>query len=181
MTWLFPLLVVLFAVISLALVLIILVQRPQGGGLASAFGGGGNQDTAFGGRTGDALTIATVSTFVLWLLVAIGLNVTDHTMGVAPAAETPAADAATAEASAADPAAPITLEPQPLAAEEAAKLLSPTAPEAPPSAAPSGVITPDRPVVQPGLEGLPGVNDPKFAPPPAPAEPAPAPAPAPAP
>jgi preprotein translocase subunit SecG len=96
MTWLFPVLVVLFAIISLAMVLIILVQRPQGGGLASAFGGGGNQDTAFGGRTGDALTIATVSTFALWLLVAIGLNVTDRMSVASPAAETPAADTAAA-------------------------------------------------------------------------------------
>ena len=55
----FTLLVILFLVVSVALVLIILVQRPQGGGLAQAFGGGGGgTDTAFGGRTGDALTYA---------------------------------------------------------------------------------------------------------------------------
>ena len=55
-----------FIVVSAALVLIILVQRPQGGGLAGAFGGagGGGADTAFGGRTGDALTVATVAGFV---------------------------------------------------------------------------------------------------------------------
>ena len=60
----FTLLVILFLVVSVALVLIILVQRPQGGGLAQAFGGGGGgTDTAFGGRTGDALTYATVTAF----------------------------------------------------------------------------------------------------------------------
>lgn len=168
MTWLFPTLVVLFAIISLAMVLIILVQRPQGGGLASAFGGGGNQDTAFGGRTGDALTIATVSTFALWLLVAIGLNVTDRMTVAAPATETPVAEAAAADAGAAG--APVTVEPQPLSPEETARLTAPTAPE--------GVITPDNPVIQPGLEGLPSATDPNAAPPaaPAPAEPAPAPA-----
>ena len=65
----------LFAAIALAeiwrataLVLVILVQRPQGGGLASAFGGGGGTDTAFGGRTGDALTVATVAAVVLGLV-----------------------------------------------------------------------------------------------------------------
>jgi protein translocase SecG subunit len=58
---LFTILTVLFIAVSIALVLVILVQRPQGGGLASAFGGGGGTDTAFGGRTGDALTVATVA------------------------------------------------------------------------------------------------------------------------
>ncbi len=68
----------LFIAISSALVLIILVQRPQGGGLATAFGGaGGGNDTAFGGRTGDALTVATVAAFFLYLLVAIGLNMSN--------------------------------------------------------------------------------------------------------
>ena len=69
------LLIVLFILVSVALVLVILVQRPQGGGLASAFGGGGGTDTAFGGRTGDALTVATVAVFAVYLLLAIGLNV----------------------------------------------------------------------------------------------------------
>lgn len=172
MTWLFPVLVVLFAVISLAMVLIILVQRPQGGGLASAFGGGGNQDTAFGGRTGDALTIATVSTFALWLLVAIGLNVTDRMSVASPAAETPAADTAAAgtaptgtSAAGGDATA---IQPQPLTDEETARLLSPTAPD--------GVITPDKPVIQPGLEGLPTATDPNAAPPAEPATPPAAPA-----
>ena len=59
----FAVLTVLFIVVSIALVLIILVQRPQGGGLSGAFGGGGGTDTAFGGRTGDALTVATISAF----------------------------------------------------------------------------------------------------------------------
>ena len=162
MTWLFPTLVVLFAIISLAMVLIILVQRPQGGGLASAFGGGGNQDTAFGGRTGDALTIATVSTFALWLLVAIGLTVTDRMTVAAPATETPAAETAAAEAPATGTDATQT-QLQPLSPEESARLTAPAAPE--------GVITPDKPVIDPGLEGLPAATAPSPAPP---AEPAPA-------
>jgi protein translocase SecG subunit len=184
MNWLFPTLVVLFAIISLAMVLIILVQRPQGGGLASAFGGGGNQDTAFGGRTGDALTIATVSTFALWLLVAIGLNVTDRMSVATPATETPASETASMEtppagtdAAAAPGSAPsIAVTPQPLSPEETARLLSPTATD--------GVITPDKPVIQPGLDGLPSDRAPSTTPPadPAPAaEPAPAQAPTPAP
>ena len=38
---LFTILTVLFIFASLALVIIILVQRPQGGGLSAAFGGSG--------------------------------------------------------------------------------------------------------------------------------------------
>ena len=73
----FTVLTFLFILVSLALVLVILVQRPQGGGLASAFGGGGGTDTAFGGRTGDALTVGTVSVFVVYLILAMALNIFD--------------------------------------------------------------------------------------------------------
>ncbi len=67
---------IVFVVVSAALVLIILVQRPQGGGLAGAFGGAGGAgtDTVFGGRVGDALTWATVIAFSLYLLLAISLT-----------------------------------------------------------------------------------------------------------
>ncbi len=65
-------------VISVAMVLIILVQRPQGGGLASAFGGGGGgNDTVFGGRVGDALTVMTVIAFILFLGLAVSLNLVE--------------------------------------------------------------------------------------------------------
>lgn len=87
---LFAILTVLFIVISVAMVLIILVQRPQGGGLAGAFGGagGGGSDTVFGGRVGDALTTATVVVFVLFMGAAIGLNLIDHTPAPSPPAAT---------------------------------------------------------------------------------------------
>ncbi len=73
----FILLTLLFLAVSVAMILLILVQRPQGGGLAGAFGGagGGGTDTAFGGRTGDALTLATVGAFTVFLLLAIVINV----------------------------------------------------------------------------------------------------------
>jgi preprotein translocase subunit SecG len=65
-------------VVSVAMILIILVQRPQGGGLASAFGGGGGgNDTVFGGRVGDALTVMTVVAFVLFLGLAVALNLVE--------------------------------------------------------------------------------------------------------
>ncbi|MAH64988.1 MAG: preprotein translocase subunit SecG, partial [Phycisphaerae bacterium] len=83
----------LFIVVSAALVLIILVQRPQGGGLAGAFGGAGGSgaDTAFGGRTGDALTVATVAGFVIYILLAVALNIMDNPASATASEPTPPA------------------------------------------------------------------------------------------
>ena len=92
----FSILTLLFIIVSVALVLIVLVQRPQGGGLTGAFGGGAGTDTAFGGRTGDALTVMTIAAFTIYLLVAIGLNITSNMM-IRAAAE-PAANSAPASA-----------------------------------------------------------------------------------
>jgi preprotein translocase subunit SecG len=74
-TWLVGILVVLFVAISALVMLTILIQKPQGGGLSGAFGSGaGSGQTAFGAKTGDALTIATIGMFTVWVLFAIGLN-----------------------------------------------------------------------------------------------------------
>ncbi|MBL0926876.1 MAG: preprotein translocase subunit SecG [Phycisphaerales bacterium] len=68
-------LVVLFMVVSFFLIITILIQRPQGGGLSAAFGSDvGAGQTAFGAKTGDALTTATIMFFVLFVGVAVGLN-----------------------------------------------------------------------------------------------------------
>ena len=74
--WVVSLFVFLFLAVCVVLILTVLIQRPQGGGLSGAFGagGGGSGQTAFGAKTGDALTIATISIFILFLLCAIGLN-----------------------------------------------------------------------------------------------------------
>ena len=67
--------IVAFLGCCLLLMLAVLVQKPQGGGLAGAFGSGaGSGQTAFGAKTGDALTWATIILFVLWLITAVGLN-----------------------------------------------------------------------------------------------------------
>ena len=84
-------LTLLFIAVSIALILVIPVQRPQGGGLAGAFGGagGGGTDTAFGGRTGDVLTIGTVAAFSVYLLLAVVLNIMDNeTLEAAAGTET---------------------------------------------------------------------------------------------
>lgn len=82
-----------FMLVSLAMVLIILVQRPSGGGLAGAFGGAGGSgsDTVFGGRVGDALTWATVTAFVLYLGFAIALNLLDEVQAAPATGSTPTA------------------------------------------------------------------------------------------
>ncbi len=93
-TW-FWITTIVFIVVSAGMVLIILVQRPQGGGLAGAFGGAGGAgtETVFGGRVGDALTWATVIAFVVYLTLAVGLNLLDDV--VAGAATTRPVAAAT--------------------------------------------------------------------------------------
>ena len=84
----FLILTALFSAVSLAIVLMILVQRPQGGGLAGAFGGagGGGADSVFGGRVGDALTWSTVIAFVVYLLLAVTINLVPIARTVTPAA-----------------------------------------------------------------------------------------------
>jgi preprotein translocase subunit SecG len=73
--WLIGILTVLFMVVCVVLILTVLIQRPQGGGLAGAFGSGaGSGQTAFGTKTGDALTIFTIIVFVVFIGAAIGLN-----------------------------------------------------------------------------------------------------------
>jgi preprotein translocase subunit SecG len=110
-------LVALFLLICVVLILTVLIQRPQGGGLSGAFGaGGGSGQTAFGTRTGDALTIATIGMFILYLVVAVGLNfATRPTQAVAPAAVPMSGGSTTVETTpdAPAPAEPATSEPIP--------------------------------------------------------------------
>lgn len=64
----------LFILASVVLVLVILVQKPRGGGLSAAFGaGGGASQTAFGAKTGDMLTLGTVGVFIFFLAISITL------------------------------------------------------------------------------------------------------------
>jgi preprotein translocase subunit SecG len=74
MNILFYITVSFFVFVALFLVLLVLIQKGRGGGLTSAFGGGGGQ-TAFGSKTGDVLTWATSIFFGIFLLLAIALNV----------------------------------------------------------------------------------------------------------
>ncbi len=73
MTFLLYLCITLFIIVCLFLIMVILIQKGRGGGLASAFGGSGG-NTAFGSKTGDVLTWVTSVVFGLFLLLAIALN-----------------------------------------------------------------------------------------------------------
>jgi len=66
---------IFFALACVFMILIILIQRPKGGGLAGAFGGvGGGQQSVFGAKVGDVLTWVTVGFFVAFLALAMGLT-----------------------------------------------------------------------------------------------------------
>src|SRR5688572_30999605 len=73
MSFLLYLTFIVFIVVCIFLILLVLIQKGRGGGLASAFGGGGG-NTAFGSKTGDVLTWATSIAFGVFLLTAIALN-----------------------------------------------------------------------------------------------------------
>ena len=73
----------LFVIVCLFLILLVLIQKGRGGGLASAFGGAGG-NTAFGSKTGDVLTWATSVVFGIFLLLAVALNLLANEKGAPP-------------------------------------------------------------------------------------------------
>lgn len=69
------LLAILFVLVCLFMMLVILIQKPKGGGLSGAFGGaGGGEQSVLGAKAGDVLTWVTITCFVLFLLLAMGLT-----------------------------------------------------------------------------------------------------------
>jgi preprotein translocase subunit SecG len=56
--------------LTLFLIILILIQRGKGGGLAGAFGGMGGS-SAFGARTGDVFTKVTVGVAIAWILLSM--------------------------------------------------------------------------------------------------------------
>jgi len=61
---------ILLLLTSLFLIMLILVQRGKGGGLAGAFGGMGGQ-SAFGTKAGDVFTRATIIAATIWILLCV--------------------------------------------------------------------------------------------------------------
>lgn len=62
---------VVLALLGLFLMIVILLQRGRGGGLAGAFGGMGGQ-SAFGTKAGDVFTKITIVIAIIWVVVAGG-------------------------------------------------------------------------------------------------------------
>ncbi|MEY3231134.1 MAG: preprotein translocase subunit SecG [Planctomycetota bacterium] len=159
--WLVGIIIALFLFVCVILVLAVLIQKPQGGGLASAFGGGASAgQTAFGTKTGDALTVVTISVFALYLLLAIILNYAAQPQVVSPEpqaegttapAETPAAPADGAAAPADGAAAPAATPPAdaapaaPTGEQPAAPAPAETAPAAPAPTTPPTQPEPAQP------------------------------------
>ncbi len=64
----------LFVLVCLFMMLVILIQKPKGGGLSGAFGGaGGSSQAVFGAKVGDVLTWITVISFIAFLGLAMGM------------------------------------------------------------------------------------------------------------
>jgi len=55
---------------AVILILVVLVQRGRGGGLAGAFGGAGGQ-SAFGTKAGDLFTKITIGIATFWILLCV--------------------------------------------------------------------------------------------------------------
>jgi preprotein translocase subunit SecG len=75
--WEVWLMAVAFAIVCVFMMLVILIQKPKGGGLSGAFGGGaggGSAGAVVGARVGDVLTVVTVVCFLLFLGLAMGLT-----------------------------------------------------------------------------------------------------------
>ncbi len=142
-TWLVYLMASFFVLVCLFMMLVILIQKPKGGGLSGAFGGAGSAQSVMGAKTGEFLTWFTVACFVLFLLLAMGLtwaiNADPH--GSGPPSQQPAEAPATGAPGTGTPG---TQTPDPLTElpEE-----QPEAPAAPPAApaAPAAPAPPEAP------------------------------------
>ena len=58
----------LILIMGIFLILLVLIQRGKGGGLAGAFGGSGGS-SAFGSRAGDTFTRITIGVAAAWILM----------------------------------------------------------------------------------------------------------------
>ena len=73
--WVRGIVTFLFVAICVLLIVVILLQKGRGGGLAGAFGGAGGH-SAFGAKTGDVFTWITIALTTMFVLVAIVGNYT---------------------------------------------------------------------------------------------------------
>jgi len=70
---------VILLLLGLFLILLVLIQRGKGGGLAGAFGGVGGS-SAFGSRAGDLFTKITIGVAAAWIILTmVQVVVIQHT------------------------------------------------------------------------------------------------------
>jgi preprotein translocase subunit SecG len=87
----------LMFVAALFLVVLVLIQRGKGGGLAGALGGMGGQ-SAFGTKAGDLFTRITIGVAAFWIVLCIvAIHVTNSGRSTANEAPTPPGKSAPAE------------------------------------------------------------------------------------
>jgi preprotein translocase subunit SecG len=68
MSWLPGFLNIVLLILGFVLIVVVLIQRGKGGGLAGAFGGLGGS-SPFGSRAGDAFTRLTIYLACIWLVL----------------------------------------------------------------------------------------------------------------
>src|SRR5437868_3509833 len=115
MAALFWITLVLFMTVCIFMILLVLIQKGRGGGLASAFGGAGG-NTAFGSKTGDVLTWATSVVFGIFILLAVAANLLATRVDTArkmPSTVSPPPAAANTEGGPLNPASPQSSLPKP--------------------------------------------------------------------
>jgi len=95
-----------FTIVCIVLIVLVLLQKGRGGGLSAAFGGAGGQ-SAFGSKTGDVFTWATiivVGIFLVFAMILTGVYKPDlsddliNNAGAQQPGTTPGADAVTGSA-----------------------------------------------------------------------------------
>jgi len=121
-------------VTSLFLILLVLIQRGRGGGLAGAFGGMGGQ-SAFGTKAGDVFTKITVGVATFWILLCVlSINVLGRQQSLLSGSLGSAAPEAVGPSAGAQPGAPA-------AGQPAAQ---PDTPPAPPATTPAPADAPAK-------------------------------------
>jgi preprotein translocase subunit SecG len=89
------LLMILLLITALFLIVLVLIQRGKGGGLAGAFGGMGGQ-SAFGTKAGDLFTRITIGVAAFWIILCIvsvkvlGISQTQTALDTSMGASAPA-------------------------------------------------------------------------------------------
>ena len=134
------LLMILLLITALFLIVLVLIQRGKGGGLAGAFGGMGGQ-SAFGTKAGDLFTRVTIVTAAIWIVLCIiSVKVLGVSQNQTALDSTMGANATAQQGAPAEPGAPAAApgEQAPADGASAAPASAPSTPAAAPSTPPAG-------------------------------------------